>query len=47
MTVPEKDMAVVYARLHALLGAEFPEQWQANAAEIFYLAEYGLSLIHI
>ena len=39
VTVPEKDMAVVYARLHALLGAEFPEQWQANAAEIFYLAE--------
>ena len=45
VTVPEKDMAVVYARLHALLGAEFPEQWQANAAEIFYLAEYGADAV--
>ena len=45
VTVPEKDMAVVYVRLHALLGTEFPEQWQANAAEIFYLAEYGADAV--
>lgn len=35
------DMQLVYARLHTLLGADFPPEWQANAAEIFYLVEYG------
>ena len=28
-----------------MVGTEFPEQWQANAAEIFYLAEYGADAV--
>lgn len=39
--VATTDMATVYARLHSLLGVDFPPEWQSNAAEIYYLVEFG------